>query len=191
MEPFQVKYEASFYSKPIKIVTCQNVKMTEYLKTRRNQGNQLYRARTDGDINAKLSFAETNIGTLDWRPIYLLFQIDDASPLFQQRNRNDDDDENVTVGRYRKVANAFVRQVLSKAAAELEESTKSHRTGLDITKCASRTYRIYERDYKEFARKVTARLENVRLRDLGVKALRLYMCVHGLKVTCIVTSTMS
>lgn len=176
IEPFYCRYIFKMSTK-VTVTLVKNSKLTRYLSNRDSFSlrHRSHFSCGDDKVSSDNSWYEFCLGSLDWRSLYVTFQIDGSSNLL----------EDVTTKDGHVIAtNAFVHNVIVRAAKYLSKDTETARGGISyLSYNVDRTYNITEKDFDAFAANVTEVLTDFDLRNkCGMSIVRFYMCEHGMRL---------
>lgn len=188
LEPFKCHFLARLDIKPRRVKVTENIKMTWYLDARSLFGD---RARDPGFVangeweeegggTRTAPWYEFQLGTVDFWPLHLLFQVDPKSPVLRNAPRFTTTDRD---RRLQIAAQAFMLRVIARAAIDLPRETETVRGGLlFVCHNADRCPVMYA-DYARLARLVSTRLQRLNLRrECGIARVRSYSFVHGMRL---------
>lgn len=128
MEPFVCNYTCTIDLRPVRIFRSRNSKLTSYLSNRK-KFNRSFPSRFDAAsnyMNADKVWYEFELGTIDGRPILILFQIDEKCKFLCDVPVQGTTKEN---GRLRACSSAFIKKIVLRAARLLHKNTETAKGG--------------------------------------------------------------
>jgi len=115
MEPVKCEYACSIDTRP-KILVSKNVKLTAYINKRRSFPRPFprrFEAASDS-VDPARTWYEIQLGQVDNRPLFMLFQIDDACTFVRESLLPAATTERQAL--LRECVNAFVRKFIARTA---------------------------------------------------------------------------